>query len=90
MGNLGILNRDFIRIVELTPELRRRIEDTVEQLIAILDAYDGGDAATGPSIEDAGDDRECDAGDEREGFDDLEEDFVHHPTDLPRMPRPGL
>lgn len=31
----------FTRIVELTPALRREIEATVEQLISILDLFDG-------------------------------------------------
>ncbi len=31
----------FVRIVELTPALRRKIEATVESLIALLDSYDG-------------------------------------------------
>jgi hypothetical protein len=31
----------FVRIVEMTPALRRRIETTIENLIALLDTYDG-------------------------------------------------
>lgn len=31
----------FVRIIELTPALRREIEATVESLIALLDSYDG-------------------------------------------------
>ena len=34
-------NQNFSRIIELTPQLRREIEATVEQLIAILDLFDG-------------------------------------------------
>lgn len=32
---------DFTRIIELTPELRQRIEATVEHLLTILDAFEG-------------------------------------------------
>jgi hypothetical protein len=32
---------NFVRIVELTPALRREIETTIESLIALLDQYDG-------------------------------------------------
>lgn len=35
----------YVRIVELTPELRRRIEQTIEHLISLLDDYDGDDSA---------------------------------------------
>ncbi len=31
----------FVRIVELTPDMRKRIEATIEHLLSILDAYDG-------------------------------------------------
>jgi hypothetical protein len=34
-------SENFSRIVELTPQLRREIEATVERLIAILDVFDG-------------------------------------------------
>lgn len=34
-------SENFSRIVELTPDLRREIEATVERLIAILDMFDG-------------------------------------------------
>ncbi|AMM83986.1 hypothetical protein [Martelella sp. AD-3] len=32
---------NYVRITELTPELKRKIEDAVENLLMILDAYDG-------------------------------------------------
>lgn len=31
----------FVRIVELTPAMRKRIEDTIEQLLMVLDYFDG-------------------------------------------------
>lgn len=31
----------FVRIVELTPAMRKRIEDTIEQLLIVLDHFDG-------------------------------------------------
>ncbi len=31
----------FVRIIELTPQMRKRIEATIEHLLSILDAYDG-------------------------------------------------
>lgn len=40
---------NFVRIVDLTPELKRKIEDAVENLLLILDAYEG-DADAEPSI----------------------------------------
>ena len=59
--------------IPLTPHLRRRIEETIEQLMAILDAFDGD-----PDLEpDAGDMPDQDAGDEREP----EEDFEIDPGD---------
>lgn len=41
MGALEFRGSDFTRIVELTPALRRRLEQTIEHLIALLDSYDG-------------------------------------------------
>ncbi|MBB4123275.1 hypothetical protein [Martelella radicis] len=32
---------NFVRILELTPELRKRIERTIEHLVSLLDDYDG-------------------------------------------------
>ena len=31
----------FVRIVELTPQMRKRIEATIEHLLSILNDYDG-------------------------------------------------
>lgn len=42
-------SEDFSRIIELTPTLRRRIEQTIENLVALLDSYDG-DADEEPSL----------------------------------------
>ena len=35
----------YVHIVELTPDLRKRIEQTIEHLISLLDDYDGDDSA---------------------------------------------
>ncbi|WP_290774395.1 hypothetical protein [Hoeflea sp.] len=51
MGVANFHGSDFTRIVELTPALRRRMEQTVEHLIALLDTYDGD-----PDAESTGDD----------------------------------
>lgn len=54
--------------IPLTPQLRRRIEETIEQLVAILDAFDGD-----PDLEQsAGDFGELDVGDDREPEEDFE------------------
>lgn len=50
-------HENFSRIVELTPELRREIEATVERLIAILDVFDGDENLE----DDAGGDAEPDS-----------------------------
>ena len=44
---------DFVRILELTPELRKQIEITVENLIAILDRFDGDE-----NLEETGDEHD--------------------------------
>lgn len=63
--------------IPLTPHLRRRIEETVELLVAILDAFDGD-----PDLEaDSGCEPEQDAGDGRE----LEEDFEEDAGDLAEL-----
>ncbi|MGV0820816.1 hypothetical protein [Martelella sp. AMO21009] len=36
---------NFVRILELTPELRKRIEQTIEHLVSLLDDYDGDENA---------------------------------------------
>lgn len=41
MGMAEFQDDDFTRIIELTPALRRRIERTIESLVALLDSYDG-------------------------------------------------
>lgn len=41
----------FVRIVELTPRLRKRIEQVIEHLVSILDQFDGDE-----NLEDGGDD----------------------------------
>ncbi|MEF2554088.1 hypothetical protein VQ042_22585 [Aurantimonas sp. A2-1-M11] len=61
--------------IPLTPQLRRRIEETIEQLMAILDAFDGD-----PDLEHcAGDMPDQDAGDEREPDEDFEPDEDDEP-----------
>lgn len=32
---------DYVRLIEMSPALRRRIEKTIEGLVALLDAVDG-------------------------------------------------
>ena len=41
---------NFVRIVELTPAMRKQIEATIEQLLLILDQFDGD-----PDLEDGAD-----------------------------------
>lgn len=44
--NTHLRERDnYVRITELTPELKRKIEDAVENLLLILDAYAGDENA---------------------------------------------
>ncbi|TNB48054.1 hypothetical protein FF124_10765 [Martelella lutilitoris] len=45
MSNSVSTQDDFTRLVELTPELRRKIETAVERLLDILDVYDGDENA---------------------------------------------
>lgn len=54
--------------VPLTPQLRRRIEETIEQLLAILDAFEG-DPDFEQNVDDFG---QANAGDEGELEDDFE------------------
>lgn len=83
--------QDFTRIVELSPDLRKRIQAVVEGLIAILDEYDGE-----PDVEDGGDDEPslgwsetspgavfADCGDEREIDADFEQDAGDMPENDP-------
>lgn len=79
----------FVRIVELTPRLRKRIEQVIEHLVSILDQFDGDE-----NLEDGGDDepslgwteRGPDAclsapSDDREVEDENDEDGAdHEPT----------
>lgn len=51
MGTHFRERESFVRILELTPALRRRIEATIEHLVSLLDAYDGDE-----DLEDGGDD----------------------------------
>ncbi len=45
MSNSFSTQNDFTRLVELTPELRSKIEIAVERLLDILDVYDGDENA---------------------------------------------
>ncbi|MCA0257147.1 MAG: hypothetical protein LCH47_11195 [Proteobacteria bacterium] len=62
-------SENFSRIVELTPQLRREIEATVERLIAILDVFDGDENC------------EDDAYDDREDEDEHGGDILDEPHD---------
>ncbi|MFN3508778.1 MAG: hypothetical protein ACK4ZU_14960 [Allorhizobium sp.] len=102
MASMGIRSQGFTRIVELTPDLRQQIEDTIEQLLSILDTWDGdadeepilgwnGQPGSGPLSWDSGHDREVDVGDEREAYDaDFEPDFSNLTGCLPSMPFPNF
>lgn len=102
MASISIRGQGFTRIVELTPDLRRQIEDTIEQLLSILDTWEGdtdeepilgwnGEPGSGPLNWDEGDDREIDVSDEREAYDaDFEPDFRNLNSSLPSMSFPNL
>lgn len=64
-------NDNFIRIVELTPMLRKQIEATMEHLVAILDRFDGDE-----NLEDGVD------GEPSLGWAEMEARYPHyHPCD---------
>ena len=81
MGIAFAPGSEFTRIVELTPALRKRVEATIEHLVALLDAYDG-EADSEPNLgwperfgrgaveSDPGDDREDESDFEPEEGDD--------------------
>lgn len=85
MGALEFRGSDFTAIVELTPALRRRIEQTIDHLVSILDAADG-DSELEPNLAgyqsyvafygEGACDLELDDADDEDGGDDEAEEFT--------------